>query len=553
MPKSLSVGITQINPTVGDIEGNLSEVLSHLDKDDDIVVFPELSLTGYPPMDLLRHDEIINRQSQAVEKVVSKTEKRDDSPAVVIGATVEEENVLYNTAIVVNDGEILCKYAKRLLPTYDIFDEHRYFQPGGSECVAEIDGHTVGLSVCEDAWWDVKDEGRRQHHSNPIEDYRGYDLDVLLNLSASPYRLGKTEERINRFSRHSKMVDAPVVFVNQVGGNDEVLFDGGSFVVEGDELIAKLDSFSSQFQSVDVLDQAESLSYVPRNKTEEMRVALGMGLRDYFRKTGFDEAVIGMSGGIDSSVAAALAVDALGSESVYGISLPSKVTSDENVEDAERVADNLGIEFETIDIENVVDIVDGELYETVGEDYSGVAVENVQARVRGVILMAIANARNSLVLTPDNKSEAGVGYCTLYGDAIGAIAPLGDVCKRYVYGLSKEFNNSPPEGNDKNVIPHSVIDKQPTAELREDQTDEDELPPYNVVDRILEQYVEDGDKIASIVSDSDEGDVQDVIERLHRSEFKKYQTPPPLRVTKKAFGKGWKYPIAADYSILDDR
>lgn len=553
MSKSLSVGIAQANPTVGDIEGNLERVISDLDRNDDIVVFPELSLTGYPPMDLLRHDEIINRQSQAIEKIVSETEKRNNAPAVVVGATVEEENVLYNTAIVVNDGQILCKYAKRLLPTYDIFDEHRYFHPGESECVVDIDGHSVGLSVCEDAWWDVEDEGRRQHHSNPIEDYRQHDLDVLLNLSASPYRLGKIEERINRFGRHSKMVDAPVVFVNQVGGNDEVLFDGSSFVVEDDELIAKLDSFSSQYQSVNIFDQADSLSYVPRNEMEEMRVALGMGLRDYFRKTGFDEAIIGMSGGIDSSVATALAVDALGSENVYGVSLPSTVTADENVEDARKVAERLNIDFETIGIEEVVDVLDEELYENVGEDYSGVAVENVQARVRGVILMAIANSRNSLVLTPDNKSEAGVGYCTLYGDAIGAIAPLGDVYKRYVYGLAEHFNDNPPKDIKNTVIPQNVLDKKPTAELREGQTDEEELPPYDVVDRILEQYVEDGDKIASIISDSDEENVEDVIKRLHRSEFKKYQTPPPLRVTKKAFGKGWKYPIAADYSILDDR
>lgn len=548
MQSKISVGLVQTNPTVGDIKGNLSTVLDYIDSDNDLLIFPELTLTGYPPMDLLRHDEIIGAQFDAIGKISEKTNDIENSPTVVLGAALENNSgVLENVAVVVDDGEILCKYVKRLLPTYDIFDEHRYFEDGEDTCVIQVKGEKVGLSVCEDAWWDVKDGGRRQHIENPISDYSDSNLDLLINLSASPFRIGKQEERIERFRKHASTVSAPVVFVNQVGGNDEVLFDGGSFVVNEDGLVNSLDRFNKDYASFDIFKNQNSVSESQLQRTEEIRLALNMGIKDYFEKTGFEEAIIGMSGGIDSTVATALAVDALGSDNVYGVSLPSSVTSSDSVEDARRVANNLGIEFDVLSVESTVYEIDTLLGNTEGE-YSGVAVENVQARVRGLILMGLANSRDALVLTPDNKSEAGVGYCTLYGDAVGAIAPLGDVYKKDVYRLANYYNQNSSE----EVIPDAVIDKKPTAELSEGQTDEDDLPPYDKIDNVLVDYIEDGKPVERILEDNESSVVSDVLNRIHRSEFKRYQTPPPLRVTKKAFGKGWKYPIAADYDELGD-
>lgn len=548
MQSKISVGLVQTNPTVGDIKGNLSTVLDYIDSDNDLLIFPELTLTGYPPMDLLRHDEIIGAQFDAIGKISEKTNDIENSPTVVLGAALENNSgVLENVAVVVDDGEILCKYVKRLLPTYDIFDEHRYFEDGEDTCVIQVKGEKVGLSVCEDAWWDVKDGGRRQHIENPISDYSDSNLDLLINLSASPFRIGKQEERIERFRKHASMVSAPVVFVNQVGGNDEVLFDGGSFVVNEDGLVNSLDRFNKDYASFDIFKNQNSVSESQLQRTEEIRLALNMGIKDYFEKTGFEEAIIGMSGGIDSTVATALAVDALGSDNVYGVSLPSSVTSSDSVEDARRVANNLGIEFDVLSVESTVYEIDTLLGNT-EDEYSGVAVENVQARVRGLILMGLANSRDALVLTPDNKSEAGVGYCTLYGDAVGAIAPLGDVYKKDVYRLANYYNQNSSE----EVIPDAVIDKKPTAELSEGQTDEDDLPPYDKIDNVLVDYIEDGKPVERILEDNESSVVSDVLNRIHRSEFKRYQTPPPLRVTKKAFGKGWKYPIAADYDELGD-
>jgi NAD+ synthase/NAD+ synthase (glutamine-hydrolysing) len=548
MESKTSVGLVQTNPTVGDIKGNLSTVLDYIDSDNDLLIFPELTLTGYPPMDLLRHDEIIGAQSDAIGKISEKTNSIEDSPTVVLGAALENDSgVLENVAVVVKDGDILCKYAKRLLPTYDIFDEHRYFEDGEDTCVIQVKDKKVGLSVCEDAWWDVKDGGRRQHTENPISEYSDSNLDLLINLSASPFRIGKQEERIERFREHARAVSAPVVFVNQVGGNDEVLFDGGSFVVNKDGLVNSLDRFNKDYASFDVFDNQDSVSEGQLERTEEIRLALNLGIRDYFEKTGFEEAIIGMSGGIDSTVATTLAVDVLGSDNVYGVSLPSSVTSSDSVEDARRVADNLGIEFDVLSVESTVYEIDT-LLGNAEDEYSGVAVENVQARVRGLILMGLANSRDALVLTPDNKSEAGVGYCTLYGDAVGAIAPLGDVYKKDVYRLANYYNQNSSE----DVIPDSVINKKPTAELSEGQTDEDDLPPYDEIDEVLIDYIEDGKPVDRILEDNKDSVVNDVLTKIHRSEFKRYQTPPPLRVTKKAFGKGWKYPIAADYDELGD-
>lgn len=553
MSSPFLIGMVQFNPTVGDISGNreriLTEYATATDRGADLVVTPELSLIGYPPRDLLHRTDL---RAAAKRSLAGIAERTRDGPPLVVGTVTEPESgrgaSLRNSAVLLRDGRQVETYPKRLLPTYDVFDERRYFRPGRKSSIVNIDGVSVGLTVCEDAWHDVAITGSCRYESNPLAETAAAGADVILTLAASPFSIDKPARREERFLDHAEDTNCPVVFINQAGGNDELIFDGHSLVVQNSQISERLTGFGTETKVVSIWDQPQSVARYNCDQSEQVRAALRLGLSDYFEKTGFEQAVIGLSGGIDSSVTAALATAALGADNVYGVSLPSSVTSRQSVDDARAVAENLGIEFDTVPIEDGVDAIRSRL-ETHSNAPTGVALENLQARIRGDVLMTIANERDSLVLTPDNKSEGAVGYCTLYGDAVGALAPLGDCYKNMVYSLASSFNTDPPTGSRSTPpIPQSVIEKAPTAELREGQTDAGELPPYDELDPVLREYIEGNSTRARLADSYGKAIAEEAVNRTTQSEFKRLQTPPPLRVTQKSLGRGWKYPVAAEYN-----
>jgi len=558
MEKELKIGVIQYNPVVGDISGNVDRITDEygelLATEADLVVTPELSLLGYPPRDLLHRSGILDIQESALNDLASETE---DGPPLIVGAAVRTDHEtgapIHNAAIVLRDGEQSETYHKRLLPTYDVFDEHRYFRPGSEPLAVDVAGTSVGVTICEDAWQDTEVTGTRRHDETPLQDTAASGADLIVTLSASPFSLNKPSRRENRFTTHAAETGCPVVFVNQVGGNDELIFDGHSLVTVDGAVHERLAGFVSDTAVVDVPISGSAAARTGESETRavQAREALTLGVRDYFEKTGFEEAVIGLSGGIDSSVGAALAVAALGKDSVYGVSLPSAITSEQSIVDARAVATNLEIEFDVVPIGAMIETISGTL-EANEASLTGVAAENIQARIRGAILMGIANQRDALVLTPDNKSEAAVGYCTLYGDTVGALAPLGDCYKQLVYELAEVFNETLTSAETSPVIPRSVIEKEPTAELRNGQSDGEEIPAYEVLDPILEQYIEGGSNAGSIQRGYPDHVVDEALRRVTHAEFKRRQTPPPLRITQKALGRGWNYPIAATYDhVLD--
>ena len=558
MEKELKIGVIQYNPVVGDISGNVDRITDEygelLATEADLVVTPELSLLGYPPRDLLHRSGILDVQESALNDLASETE---DGPPLIVGAAVRTDHEtgapIHNAAIVLRDGEQSETYHKRLLPTYDVFDEHRYFRPGSEPLAVDVAGTSVGVTICEDAWQDTEVTGTRRHDETPLQDTAASGADLIVTLSASPFSLNKPSRRENRFTTHAAETGCPVVFVNQVGGNDELIFDGHSLVTVDGAVHERLAGFVSDTAVVDVPISGSAAARTGESETRavQAREALTLGVRDYFEKTGFEEAVIGLSGGIDSSVGAALAVAALGKDSVYGVSLPSAITSEQSIVDARAVATNLEIEFDVVPIGAMIETISGTL-EANEASLTGVAAENIQARIRGAILMGIANQRDALVLTPDNKSEAAVGYCTLYGDTVGALAPLGDCYKQLVYELAEVFNETLTSAETSPVIPRSVIEKEPTAELRNGQSDGEEIPAYEVLDPILEQYIEGGSNAGSIQRGYPDHVVDEALRRVTHAEFKRRQTPPPLRITQKALGRGWNYPIAAAYDhVLD--
>ena len=549
MERPLRVGLIQHNPTVGAVaetRSTLESAATQLAADGaDVIVAPELAVLGYPPQDLLHRDGVLEAQATALDSLAKWTET---GPPLIVGAalpTPEETGPpLINAAIVLADGTRHTQYAKRLLPNYDVFDERRHFTPGPGPTTVDLGGVTVGLSVCEDAWHDTHVAGTRRHDEDPLGDLAG-QADVIVNLSASPFHVGKPAARIDRFRAHATRTETPVVFANQVGGNDELLFDGHSLVVDATGSVRELAGFTPDQAVVPVsLADPPAPTSATLSGPQQARAALRLGIRDYFRKTGFETALVGMSGGIDSSVTAALAVDALGADHVIGVTMPAAVTSEQSGSDATRVADRHGIRFHTVPIEPTVDKLRTALADT-GIAATGVTNENLQARVRGTTLMAIANAEDALVLTPDNKSESAVGYSTLYGDTVGAIAPLGDCLKALVYDLAAVLNTAPP--TDTAPIPKSVIEKAPSAELAPDQTDADVLPPYADLDPALEAYITELAPATVLREEFGAAAADAVLDRLPRAEFKREQFPPALRVTEKAFGTGWRYPIAASY------
>ncbi|WP_336325541.1 NAD+ synthase [Halovenus sp. HT40] len=556
MPQSFHVGLVQHDPIVGDVAGNLATLEDEIEAASragaDLVVTPELAVLGYPPRDLLHRNGVLAAQEAAIDRLAALTET---GPAVIVGVATESDFAtgppLQNGAVVLAGGERRATYAKRLLPTYDVFDEHRYFDPGREPLTVDINDVTVGVSICEDAWHDASITGKRRHGIDPLGELADAGADLLVTLSASPFSLGKPQRRVERFAGHATKTDLPIVFANQVGGNDDLLFDGNSLGIDGEgRVIERFPAFEEATATVDLFEGGDTNASTTRaSRASQARKALRLGVSDYMEKTGFDDVIIGMSGGIDSTAAAILAVDALGPEHVYGVSLPSTITSDASIEDARAVGDNLGIEFDVVPVGGAVETLEATIESATGEAVEGLAAENIQARARGVVLMTLANTRGAFVLTPDNKSEAAVGYCTLYGDTVGALAPLGDCYKTLVYELAEYYNDHPPVGSEP-IIPERVIDKPPTAELREDQTDEDELPEYDALDPVLEAYIHGQATGDNLRGEFPDHVVDEALSRIARSEFKRWQTPPPLRITKKSFDRGWKYPIAASYDAV---
>jgi NAD+ synthase (glutamine-hydrolysing) len=530
--------IAQLNLLVGDVAGNRDKVLAAAraardEQGADLVVFPELTLTGYPPEDLLLRPELIARSEAALAEICAQTE----GIALVLGYPRANLGGLYNAAGLIAGGRILAEYAKQHLPNYSVFDEKRYFHAGAAPCVVEFKGLRIGLTVCEDIW----EEG-------PARQAAEAGASLLININASPFHLGKAGEREALVARRAQEHGFPIVYANLVGGQDELVFDGGSFVADAaGEVRARAPFFSEAMLPVDfVIDPvlrplpAECVP-VP-GEEEAVYGALVMGVRDYVGKNGFQGAVLGLSGGIDSALTLAVAVDALGPEQVEAVLMPSRYTADMSNEDALAQAQALGVQTRVIAIEPAFRAFLGMLEGEFAGAPADVTEENIQARCRGVILMAISNKKGRILLTTGNKSEMAVGYATLYGDMAGGFAPIKDLFKTLVYRLARYRNGV------SRVIPERVLTRAPSAELRPDQTDQDSLPPYDLLDAVLKRYIELDESVAQIVAAGfPEADVRRVARMVDRNEYKRRQAPPGVRISCRAFGRDRRYPITSGF------
>lgn len=546
----MKIAVAQLNSFVGDVEGNLEKIIRLIKEtglNADLIITPELFLTGYPPWDLLEKPWFMNKTKRALEKL-REISKQFPETGILTGAPTyawaATGKNLYNSAILIREGKVLFQQHKSLLPTYDVFDEARYFIPAPEIDVISFKGEKLGITVCEDVWNDPGLWSEKQMYDfDPVEELVEKGATLLVNISASPFHVGKEGVRYKLLRDHAQKNQIPLVFVNQVGGNDELIFDGRSMGFDkGGEPVFIFPSFKEKTELIDMEGRGTPGLYIPQDKTESIYQALVLGTRDYLKKSGFSRTILGLSGGIDSGVTCCIAVDALGKENVLGISMPSPYSSRGSVEDSQKLARNLGIDFKVIDISQIYYSYLDHLKEHFmgrGED---VTEENIQARIRGNILMAFSNKLGHLVLTTGNKSEISVGYCTLYGDMAGGLSVLSDVPKQEVFSLAHYINRQ------REVIPEEIIIKAPSAELKPGQLDEDTLPPYEILDQVLNYYVEEGyssEEIISLGLDSEM--VKGIIRAVDKNEYKRKQAPPGLRVTTKAYGVGRKMPIAAKH------
>jgi NAD+ synthase (glutamine-hydrolysing) len=541
----VKIALGQINPTIGDFSGNSKKIIDFSRRAHasgaELAMFPELSVCGYPPRDLLEKPAFVARCQQAVKEIAAAVPEITIICGFVSPAAVETGKSVMNSAAVLRDGKIQFVQSKILLPTYDVFDEVRYFDPAASQKVLPLAGKQLALTICEDAWNDKHFWHRRLYSIDPVDDLLHAGGNLVLNISASPYHMGKRELRHKMLQTIARDNKVPVVLVNQVGGNDSLIFDGssmalgpdGSIVAQAKSFEEDLICFDSETLSGDIHEQAEP--GIP-----SVYAALVLGTRDYVRKCGFSKVIIALSGGIDSALTAAIAVDALGKENVTGVAMPSQYSSEHSVKDAKDLATNLGIRFEMVPISPIFNAYRTALSGVFAGWPEDVAEENIQSRIRGNIVMAMSNKFGHLVLTTGNKSELAVGYCTLYGDMVGGLGVISDVPKTMVYELSHFVNSRKP------VIPQSTLDKPPSAELKPGQKDSDTLPPYQILDNILEDYVEDYHSADQIACERgyDIKVVRDVIRMIERSEYKRQQAAPGLKITPKAFGMGRRFPIA---------
>ena len=542
----VKIALAQIDTTVGDIRGNLEKIVYWTrfsqKKGADLVAFPELAITGYPPWDLLEQRSFIQANLAALKVL---TRNVGDTAVVVGFVDLNPKRTgksLQNSVALLHRGKLVAKRAKCLLPTYDVFDEGRYFAPARENPVIPFKGLKLGLTICEDAWNDKDFWPKQLYPFDPVARQARAGADLLINISSSPFHRGKTRLRLKMLQSHARKAKAPFFYCNLTGGNDELIFDGNSLVLDGQgHLLARGRAFEEDLMLVD-LEKPPSAVWFEGSDIEQVYQALLVGIRDYTRKCGFRKIFLGLSGGIDSAVVCALAAQALGKDNVTGVAMPSPFSSDHSVTDAEALAKNLGIRYLKIPISRIFQSYLDTLKPAFENRPEDTTEQNIQARIRGGLLMALANKYNGLALTTGNKSELSVGYCTLYGDMAGGLAPLADVPKTTVYALAHFINRAGM------VIPKNSIEKPPSAELKPGQTDQDDLPPYDVLDRIRELYIEQ-DKSASDIARKGipRRTVLDIIDRIDKNEYKRRQAPPGLKITPKSFGVGRKMPLARGY------
>ncbi|MBF2067580.1 MAG: NAD+ synthase [Calothrix sp. C42_A2020_038] len=552
----MKIAIAQLNPIIGDLPGNTAKILQVAQQASDagarLLLTPELSLCGYPPRDLLLNPSFIEAMSMTLLQIAQ------DIPmnlAVLVGtvepntkAHVNGGKSLFNSIALVDEGRVKQIFHKRLLPTYDVFDERRYFEPGLQANYFTLDNINIGVTICEDLWNDEEYWGKRSYAINPIADLANLGVDFIINLSASPYSVSKQKSREAMLRYSATRYKQPIIYANQVGGNDDLLFDGNSFALSRKgEIVCRALGFDADLTYVEFDTKQHDLlpsSVIPMCESEDEEIwrALVLGVRDYAEKCRFSKAVLGLSGGIDSALVAAIATAALGKENVLGILMPSPYSSDHSISDALGLGENLGIKTQVIPIGELMQGFDTALVSLFAGTEFGLAEENIQSRIRGNLLMAVANKFGYLLLSTGNKSEMAVGYCTLYGDMNGGLAVIADVPKTRVYSLCHWLNSN------SEIIPNNILVKAPSAELKPGQLDQDSLPPYEILDDILERLIHDHQSAAQIVTAGHEvATVNRVIQMVARAEFKRRQAPPGLKITDRAFGTGWRMPIASNW------
>jgi NAD+ synthase (glutamine-hydrolysing) len=548
--KSVKIALGQINPTVGDFSGNAARIiqfsLEARTAGAGLILFPELAVCGYPPRDLVERPSFVARNRLTVERIAAETRGIAVICGMVTAAEADSGKKVMNSAALLRDGRIEFIQSKMLLPTYDVFDEMRNFAPAKSQHLFDFCGKQMALTICEDAWNDKRFWNRRLYGIDPVEELVRAGGNFVLNISASPFWLGKRELRRDMLAAIARNQKVPVAMVNQVGGNDSLVFDGSSLVIAPDgEVIAQAKSFEEDLIYFDSQKLSGDLHEQIVGEEASAYEALVLGTRDYVHKCGFERAIVGLSGGIDSALTASIAADALGSENVIGVGMPGPYSSKGSINDARQLAENLKIPFELLSINEMYEAA----HRTLAPVFAGlppdVTEENIQSRARGLLLMSMSNKFGALVLSTGNKSELAVGYCTLYGDMVGGLAVISDVPKTLVYRLSAYVNSR------RKVIPEATIEKPPSAELRPDQKDSDSLPAYDVLDVILEDYVEESFSAEDIVRfhNFDSDLVRRVIRMVERSEYKRQQAAPGIKISAKAFGYGRRFPIAAKYEF----
>jgi len=545
----MKIAIAQLNFHVGNFELNTGKIISYIkeakEKGAELVVFSELSVCGYPPRDFLEFNEFINSCLESVKKIAEATEEI----IVIIGApsvnNTGKGKPLFNSAYVLEDGKIVKVINKTLLPTYDIFDEYRYFEPNRSFEIVKIKGVNVGIAICEDLW---NTGDNPLYTKTPALELKQLGAEVIVNIAASPFSYKQDQERKEVLADNCVKTDLPIVYCNHIGAQTELIFDGGSFFMNRDGEVVEQESFFKECLLINTLD-VKGGKFVKKATASETKIALihdalVLGIKDYFKKLGFKQAIVGLSGGIDSAVTFALAARALGSDNVYGVLMPSQYSSGHSVDDAKSLADNIGAPYELIEIEKIYNTFEAQLKPIFKDLPFGLAEENLQARIRGVLVMANSNKFGHIVLNTSNKSEAAVGYGTLYGDMCGGLAVLGDVYKTEVFELARYINK------DEEFIPENTIVKPPSAELRPDQKDSDSLPDYDILDKILFEYIENRKGPRELVNlGFEEQLVNRILKMVNINEYKRYQTPPILRISHKAFGMGRRMPIVAKYLL----
>jgi NAD+ synthase (glutamine-hydrolysing) len=540
----MKIAIGQVNTTIGDFVANLNKMISFTERAEkrgaDLIVFPEQVTTGYPPRDLLESPRFIDRNLEILESLATRTRDISIICGFVGRNEKEEGKPLFNGAAFLHKGKIAAIQKKRLLPEYDIFDEARYFEPGDKTGIIEFNGMRLGMLICEDVWRNVPIGGRKLYQCDPVGDLKEKGCDLVIHINASPYWQGKVQKRREILKNLAQDLEAYVVHCNMVGGNDELIFDGASSVIGPDgQFLLRATRFREDVRVVELKKGKRNLAKQIEGEDEEVIAAIELGILDYFTKCRFRKAVIGLSGGLDSAVAGFLATRALGRENMLGVIMPSRYTSLESMEDAKGLADHLGIETIVLPIDHLYSEFLNILKEPFEEMEPDLTEENIQARIRGNLLMALSNKFKALMINTGNKSELAVGYCTLYGDLAGGLAVISDLPKTQVFRLARYINR------EEEIIPERIITKPPSAELRDNQKDEDSLPPYEMLDAILKAYIEEGQDLGQIVQQGFPTDVvREVLEKVDHSEFKRRQAPIGLKVTHKAFGTGRRIPIA---------